>query len=68
MPRQSCPGRTGEIWAGRLLRGIQEAFHLCGRKNEKFPLDFMKIKAYNAINKPMRRKRTCKRTYSESEW
>ena len=41
---QSCPGRTGEIWAGGLLRGIQEAFHLCSRKNEKFPLDFMKIK------------------------
>ena len=27
-----------------LLRNIQEAFHLCGRKNEQFPLDFMKIK------------------------
>lgn len=41
---QSCPGRTGEIRAGGLLRSIQEAFHLCSRKNEKFPLDFMKIK------------------------
>ena len=48
MPRQSCLGRTGEIRAGRLLRNIQEAFHLCGRKNEKFPLDFMKIKRMEA--------------------
>ena len=44
LPWQSCPGHTGEIWAGGLLQNIQEAFHLCGRKNEKFPLDFMKIK------------------------
>ena len=31
-------------WLEATLRDIQEAFHLCGLKNEKFSLDFMKIK------------------------
>ncbi len=30
--RQSCPGRTGEIWAGRLLRASKKHFIFAAEK------------------------------------